>query len=124
MVLLDSNIIIDLWKNPSEAVKYLLKTDEVCICGVVRSELMHGAYSEKNLAEISAKLDLLEELNLEENQWDGLGRLLYKLRINGVTLPFADAMIAYIALINEVGLLTNDKHFLYIKRIIPELKLI
>lgn len=33
-------------------------------------------------------------------------------------------MIAYIALINEVGLLTNDKHFMYIKRIIPELKLI
>ena len=124
MVLLDSNVIIDLWKNPSDEIKELLTTKEVCICGVVRSELMHGAYSEKNLEEISAKLDLLEELNLKENQWDGLGRLLYKLRINGISLPFADAMIAYTAIINGVGLLTKDKHFKLIKEVYPELKLL
>lgn len=51
------------------------------------------------------------------NQWKQLGEMLYQLRISGITVPFTDAMIAQIAINNEVDILTNDKHFALIKTV-------
>lgn len=90
---------------------------------MVRSELLHGAYSEKNLNEISSRLDLLTELNLKDNQWDGFGRFLYNVRINGLTVPYQDAMISYIAIQNNCSVWTRDKHFRAIQVYEPKLKL-
>lgn len=74
MVLVDTNIIIDLWKNRSDDIIQLFEKEPVCICGVIRSELMHGAYSEKNLEEISQKLNYITEINMENKEWDEFGR--------------------------------------------------
>ena len=123
MILIDTNVIVDLWKNPSDKAKDIIRDNEVCICGVIRSELLHGAYSERNLEEISRKLDLLEEINIKDNQWDRFGRFLYKLRTNGVSLPYADAIIAFTAITNDVIVLTRDKHFRLIKEVFPQLQL-
>ena len=120
---IDTNVIVDLWKNPSDKAKDIIRDNEVCICGVIRSELLHGAYSERNLEEISRKLDLLEEINIKDNQWDRFGRFLYKLRTNGVSLPYADAIIAFTAITNDVIVLTRDKHFRLIKEVFPQLQL-
>lgn len=123
MVLLDTNIIIDMWKNSEDATADIIKNEEVCICGVVKSELMHGAVSNKNLDEISIKLSYLEEINIKDTEWDDFGKFLYKLRTNGLTLPYADAMIAFIAIKNNLSIMTKDKHFKLINVIVPELKL-
>ena len=65
MVLVDTNIIIDIWKNQESPYKVVFEKETVCICGVIRSELLHGAYSEKNLNLISQKLDNLKILSIE-----------------------------------------------------------
>nr|WP_308656180.1 PIN domain-containing protein [uncultured Agathobacter sp.] len=124
MVLVDTNVIIDIWKNKAEDVIELFEKEAVCICGVIRSELMHGAYSDKNLEEISRKLDYITEINLADNEWDEFGRFLYKLRTNGLSVPYADAIIAFIAIKNGLSLLTRDKHFKLIQVIDPRLKLL
>lgn len=123
MVLVDTNIIVDIWKNKSDDMVQIFKNKSVCICGVVRSELMHGAYSEKNLDEISTKLNYIKEVNISNDDWDEFGRFLYKLRTNGLSLPYADAIIAFIAIKNELELLTRDKHFKLIQVIDSRLKL-
>lgn len=123
MVLVDTNIIIDVWKNSESPYKKVFETEKICICGVVRSELLHGAYSEKNLSLMSKNLDLLKEINIQNHEWDDFGKMLYKLRKNGVTLPYADALIAFIAIRNDVSVLTEDKHFRLIQVIFPDLKL-
>lgn len=123
MVLIDTNVIIDIWKNSDDEATKLFENEKVCICGVVRSELMHGAYSEKNLREISEKLDYLVELNIKDNQWNEFGEFLYKLRVNGLTLPYADALIAFVAIKNNARVYTRDKHFRLIQVIVPELQL-
>ncbi len=68
-----------------------------CVWGVIRSELMHGAYSEKNLEEISQKLNYITEKNMENKEWDEFGRFLYKLRTNGISVPYADAALTFAA---------------------------
>ena len=123
MILIDTNVIVDIWKNKADDVIQIFEKETVCICGVVRSELLHGAYSEKNLEEISEKLNYINEVNITSDDWDEFGRFLYKLRTSGLTLPYPDAVIAYIAIKNELVLLTRDKHFKLIQGIDSRLKL-
>lgn len=61
MILVDTNVIVDIWKNKNDEYSRVFNTEPICICGVIRSELLHGAYSEKNLNEISSELDLITE---------------------------------------------------------------
>ena len=124
MILVDTNIIIDIWKNRAEDIIQLFEKEAVCICGVIRSELMHGAYSEKNLEEISQKPNYITEINMANNEWDEFGRFLYKLRTNGLSVPYADAVIAFIAIKNKLLLLTRDKHFKLIQVVDTRLKLV
>lgn len=84
---------------------------------------MHGAYSSKNLDYISSQLNLLTEYNIHDSDWSSFGKMLYNLRINGITLPYADALIAFIAINNNLSILTEDKHFKLIQVIYPELNL-
>ena len=43
MILCDTNILIDYWKNPKELLKLKISKDKHSICGIVNSELLHGA---------------------------------------------------------------------------------
>lgn len=123
MILIDTNVIVDLWKNRADEASEVFNNEVVCICGVVRSELMHGAYSEKNLDEISQKLNYIKEINISDDEWDELGRFLYKLRTNGLSVPYADALISFIAIKNNLEVMTRDKHFRLIQVVDPRLKL-
>ncbi len=124
MVLVDTNVIVDLWNNGSEEDIKTFYEKDVAICGVVKSELLHGAYSEKNLNQMANDLGLLQEYNIQENQWEEFGRFLYKLRINGLTVPYADALISFIAIKNNLQIKTNDKHFRLIQVVFPKVQLI
>ena len=79
--------------------------------------------SDKNLKDISEKLDYLREYNIKDEQWNKFGEFLYKLRIGGVNLPYADALIAFIAIQNYLCVYTKDKHFKLIQIIEPSLKI-
>lgn len=123
MVLADTNVIVDIWKNKNDEYSHVFNTEPICICGVIRSELLHGAYSEKNLNEMSSELDLITEVNIDENEWDAFGRFLYNLRINGLTVPYPDALIAYTSIVFDAPVLSKDKHFKLIQVIDPRLQL-
>lgn len=123
MILVDTNVIIDIWKMRDEAARKVFESEEICICGVVKSELLHGAYSDKNLSEISDKLKYLTEINIKTNQWSEFGEFLYKLRTNGVTLPYTDALIAFTAIKHDVSVMSKDKHFKLIQVVEPALRL-
>lgn len=53
MILADTNIIIKLWKTNDADIRKVFENEDVCICGVVRAELLHGAVSPENMENIS-----------------------------------------------------------------------
>lgn len=122
-ILADSNIFIDFWKKPTQTMIDIFSTQHVVICGVVRSELMHGAKSQSDLAKISRALNTFEEMKFEENDWDKLGIQLYRLRTKGITVPFQDAVIALMAVKYDLQVWTKDKHFSHMKAAIPDLQI-
>ncbi len=122
-ILVDSNVIIRFWKEPTKAAENVFRSEETFICGVVRSELMHGARSEEDLERIRGALDEFGFLRTADGDWDLLGRMLYALRVNGLTVPFQDALLAMLAVKNKMPLWTYDRHFQLIKQIFPDLTL-
>ena len=92
MVLVDTNIIIDYWKTPDDKMSAIFNKEDIAICGVVEAELIHGALSEKDISNILDALSCFEKLPFD-GDWVFLGKMLYKLRKSGITVPFTDAMI-------------------------------
>lgn len=122
-VLVDSNVFIKLWKSPSDEIKDKFKDIQAAVCGVIVAELLHGAVSDKNLDYLKNLLGAFKWLSIEESDWNGIGTLLYKLRTKGITVPFPDAVIAYVGVKNDVPVWSNDKHFASIQQVEPKLKL-
>ena len=123
MILADTNVIIDFWNNPTEEAKNIFETEEVAICGVIKSELLRGSASEKQFSQMELALSDFEYLPFEESDWNLLARLFVALKKNGLAVPFQDAMIAYLAMKNDVAVWTNDKHFKLMQIALPALKL-
>ena len=123
MILVDTNIIIDFWKRPTEKAQNIVAAEEIAICGITEAELIHGAKSEK---EINIIIEALEDFNMfeiTESDWIEIGKLLNRIKKKGISVPFQDAVIAYLAIKNSSELWTNDKHFKMIQSEIKELKI-
>ena len=123
MILVDSNVFIEFWKNPLDNQKKVFLYNEIAICGVIKSELLRGTSSEKQFREVFNALDCFNYLFFEESDWSELAKLFVDLRKNGILIPFQDGMIAYLAIKNNCKLWTNDKHFKLIQIVKPELQI-
>ncbi len=123
MILADTNVFIDFWNNPSEELTKIFEKEDIVICGVIRAELLHGAVSDRDFSEISTMLDAFDEKVFSMKDWQELGSNLYKLRKNGLTVPFSDAIIATLSIKHDIPVWTKDKHFSLIQTVLSELKL-
>ena len=123
-ILADSNMFIDFWRKPTQDIIDMFSHNEVVICGIIRSELMHGAKSETDLLRISDVLDEFEEVGFDQSDWKLLGELLYKLRIKGITVPLSDVIIAFLAVKNHIPVWTHDHHFARMQLVIGDLQLL
>jgi predicted nucleic acid-binding protein len=83
----------------------------VYACGPVLYELVQGARSEKERAELSNALSALPFLEMTEDLWVKAGQLSALLRKAGRTIPFSDILIATLALENNLTVMTVDDHF-------------
>ena len=122
-ILVDTNVMIDYMKRPSEKMKEIFQNEDVVISGVVVSELLHGALSEKEMKSLEEDLNVFESLNIGKGDWTEFGRFLYKVRKSGLTVPYPDALIAFVAISNDVPVWTKDKHFKLIMAADERLKL-
>ena len=123
MVLVDTNILIGFLRHPDNLTMRHLQEESVCLCGVVKAELMHGARNTEDCNRLLVALEAFPCIYMQEHDWINLGRNLYTLRSHGITVPFQDAIIATLALTNYASIWTNDKHFNMIKKIFPTLQL-
>lgn len=123
MILVDTSIIVEYWKNPKREYTDVFITQDIAICGIVQAELIYGARSNKEVEKIISALECFNFIDIDKEDWNGIGKFLHKLRIRGVKIPLQDAIIAYLAVKNNIPLWTRDKHFELIRDVIKELKL-
>lgn len=123
MTLVDTSVMIDGLRRPDPRMQSLFASAQVALCGVTRAEVLHGARDAAELQRLNASLDAFPQVPFPEHFWAAAGANLYALRSAGISVPFADALIATVALENDLELWTRDNQFHLIRKVLPALKL-
>ena len=119
MILLDTNILIEIYRDNINIASIVDRMQDIAVCDVVRAELFYGARDKRELQEISADLADLTVFPILP-QISEMAVNLVKTYCLSHKLEFADALIAATAILHNVELFTlNRKDFTYI----PNLKL-
>lgn len=121
-LLVDSNIIINAI-NKSVSYDFILKNNELYTCGVIESEILIGSKDENNFKNLVNLLNNFVHLEFWEDYWIDFSHFIFTLKRNGISVPFQDSIIAYLALKNDCTILTEDKHFKLIQKIFTDIKL-
>ncbi|MBF0606074.1 MAG: type II toxin-antitoxin system VapC family toxin [Magnetococcales bacterium] len=119
--LLDTNIIIDIFKNNPDICKSLTDIKEVFVPSIVIGELYFGAYKSTKIQENVKRIDdfVLENKVLSCDVKTALtyGNLKKYLKDKGHPIPENDIWIAAIAQQYGLTLISNDAHFDNIKNL-------
>ena len=92
-------------------VDALLSADQVATTGMIRLELLGGVRSQAEWTRLSELLSALHNLPVVEEDWEGAASKAFRLRREGITLPFTDLLIGEVALRSEAVLIHRDRHF-------------
>lgn len=123
MILIDASVIIEYLRSPDPKLLSVLQSNGAAICGVTRAEVLAGSRSPQQRQRLTALLDSLSQIALDDAIWDDVGDHLATLRGSGITVPFPDAVLAALAIFMDLELWTRDQHFPLIQRVCPTLKL-
>ena len=117
MTLIDTSVWIDFLAgrdNPQvEAVETLVEgREDICICGVVLTEVLQGIRDDKEYEATKAVLSELVFLPMTPEAFYMAAHIYRTCRSKGITIRNStDCMIAAACLQHEASLLHNDKDF-------------
>jgi tRNA(fMet)-specific endonuclease VapC len=117
MILCDTNIIIEFYKNNPTIVNELkiIGVDQLAISVITQAELYYGALNKAELLKIQKHLNLLPNFPIDNQVSAQFIQLMERYSLSHkLTIP--DALIAATALVNNVNLYTlNLKDFRFIE---------
>ena len=114
-VILDTSVWIDYFRDGSSAeardVSSLIASDRVVLVGIVYAELLRGARTPRDAETLAQSLEGLPYLEFDKHIWRYAGELLASLERTGQRIPVQDALIAAIAIQNDLAVFSHDRHF-------------
>lgn len=115
MYLLDTNTCIKYLNGRSEKIRQHLEAKQpqnISLCSVVKAELFYGAMKsanpEKNLAKLQPFVSRFVSLLFDDSAAEAYGRIRAELEKGGTPIGPNDLLIAAIAMVNDVTLVTNN----------------
>jgi predicted nucleic acid-binding protein len=123
MILADTSVVIDFLCTADPKLQRIVATEPAAVCGITRAEVLVGARDPAHRTRLISGLAVFAQLAIPETLWDTVGEHGATLRRDGVTVPFADIVIATVALHHDVELWTRDLQFTLVQRLIPALRL-
>ena len=117
MVVVDTTVWIDFFagqESPHVAdLESLVRNkDDICICGVILTEVLQGIRKEREYKKTKERFDILIFLPMTHETFVKAADIYRFLRRKGITIgkPI-DCMIASVAIENDIRLLHNDRDF-------------
>lgn len=123
MILLDTSVVVDALHPRNAALRGRFAEMKGAICGITRAEVLQGARNPAETEKLRAALNAYPQVPTPEDVWDVLGHNLARLEAAGRQIPFADAIIATLAIQHGIELWARDAHYKIFQQFIPELKL-
>ncbi len=94
-----------------ERIDQLLLKDLIITTGMIKLELLGGTKTESEYRRLKTRLHALDSIETDESLWESTYTMAFKLRRNGITVPYTDILIATCALEAGATLLHADSHF-------------
>lgn len=115
MVLVDTSAMVEFFRRQGAlevklAVRGLLDAFEATLCGPVELEFLGGARRDEK-ERIQAWLNILPYLRNDQKLWRKGAETYSRLRAEGVTVTWNDALVATLALDADCRVYAVDKHF-------------
>jgi predicted nucleic acid-binding protein len=118
--MIDSSVWIPYFRDKEcklkSLIKELIEKDSVYINGIIQTELLKGAKSEKNYRTLKNSFSGLQFLEIDKGLFDSISGAAFKLRRKGVTVPLTDLIIAVQCIENRLILIQKDRHFEFIQK--------
>ncbi len=117
MILCDTNILIEFYKNNTAIIQELrqIGSHNLTISIITRAELYYGAINKNQLNRIQKHLDLLQNIHIDLPISERFIQLMANYSLSH-KLKIPDALIAASALVNGLELYTlNIKDFRFIE---------
>ncbi len=117
MTLVDTTVWIDLFagRNTSQVSLFeslIVKGEDICLCGVILTEILQGIKDEKEYSKTESILSSLIYLPMERNTCLLAADIYRSMRSKGITIRNSiDCMIAAVCIENGIPILHNDKEF-------------
>ncbi|MEM7034077.1 MAG: type II toxin-antitoxin system VapC family toxin [Chloroflexota bacterium] len=126
--LLDTNACIRFLNGRSASLRKNILTknsDDLVLCSVVKAELFYGArksrYPERSLEKQLTFITRFISLPFDDKAAEEYSRIRADLELNGLMIGPNDLMIAAIALVNNVTLIThNTREFGRVEKLVIE----
>jgi len=132
MILIDTSILIGYFKGlkgePYDKLDGLIEQDiPVGICNQIYQEVLQGAKNKKEFDLLKEYLEIMDfyDLRYGKKSYENAALLYINCRKAGITpRSTIDLIIAQIAIDNNLLLFHNDKDFIQISEVNPDLKLL
>ncbi len=117
MVLVDTSVWIDFFKNKESAEVNLLQRaiadrEDIAICGLILTEVLQGIKTNKEYDLVLESFESLSFLEMDKEVYILAANIYRELRKNGITIRKSiDCLIAAVAISHNIPLLHNDKDF-------------
>jgi predicted nucleic acid-binding protein len=116
MILVDTSVWVrSLRRQPSEEreiLRALLMSGEVASCDLILAEVLQGASSDADFADLLQRLPTgTHFLHVTEDTWIAAAELSYRLRRRGLRTALSDCVIAALALTHDIEVYSIDRDF-------------
>lgn len=117
MTLVDTTVWIDLFADRNTPQVSLFESliigrEDICLCGVILTEVLQGIRDEKEYSKTRAVLSNLIYLPMEFNTFLLAADIYRSARSKGITIRNSvDCMIAAVCIENTIPILHNDRDF-------------
>jgi predicted nucleic acid-binding protein len=117
VTIVDTTVWIDFFRGVDtpevcELQRMIGASEDVCVCGVILTEVLQGIRDDKDYAETYAAFDSFLFLPMTQHTFIRAADLYRTLRRRGITIRNAiDCMIASVAVEHDIPLLHNDRDF-------------
>ena len=117
MVIVDTTVWIDFFlaqstRQVAVLESFLEEGEDICICGLILTEVLQGIRNESEYKRTKARFDNLTFLPMAYATFVKSAELYRSLRGQGITIRNSvDCLIATVAIEHDIPLLHNDKDF-------------
>lgn len=117
MILVDTTVWIDFFaaretKQVSKLIQIIEQKEELCMIGVILTEILQGVKNPKEYKQVHYLLESLFYLEIKKDIFILAAEIYRSLRLRGITIrKTLDCIIAASAIQYQVPLLHNDRDF-------------